>query len=289
MRHRIIILLAIAGLFCACHTKKQVSEKPRQFILSEVWRTDTLLRVPESVIYDAARDVIYVSDMNYGPREKDGNGFISKLSPDGRILSLEWVTGLSSPKGMAIAGNKLYVNDVDEVVVIDIDKGEIAEKIPIPGSKMLNDAVADTDGNVYISDSDNSCIYKLSGGEVTNWICEGVSSPNGLLVDGDRLLLLASMNLSAINPGTKELTVLVDSINAGDGIAYTGMPGYFLVSDWNGEVFLIYPDYSKVSLLNTKEQHINSADIDFIPGRNVLLVPTFFTNRIVAYQLTEKQ
>jgi hypothetical protein len=87
---------------------------------------------------------------------------------------------------------------------------------------------------------------------------------------------------------TKLKTVLVQGIGRGDGIAFSGIPGYYFVSDWEGEIFMINPDYSKVSLLRTKEQGYNSADIEFIPELNLLLVPTFFKNCVVAYKLTER-
>jgi hypothetical protein len=43
----------------------------------------------------------------------------------------------------------------------------------------------------------------------------------------------------------------------------------------------------KSSLLNTKDQGKNTADIWFIQEENLLLVPTFFDNRVVAYRLVK--
>jgi hypothetical protein len=99
---------------------------------------------------------------------------------------------------------------------------------------------------------------------------------------------MGSDDFSTIDLATKTVTVVTDSIDHADGIAYTGMAGYYLVSEWGGQIFMVNPDYSKVSLLNTKKEEINSADIAFIPEQNLLLVPTFFKNSVVAYKLTEK-
>jgi hypothetical protein len=125
---------------------------------------------------------------------------------------------------------------------------------------------------------------------MTEWLTEGINGPNGLLFDGNRLLLasMGSNDFSTIDLSTKTVTMVTDSINHADGIAYTGIAGYYLVSEWGGQIYMINPDYSKVSLLNTMKDEINSADIDFIPGQNLLLVPTFFKNSIVAYKLIEK-
>jgi hypothetical protein len=71
-------------------------------------------------------------------------------------------------------------------------------------------------------------------------------------------------------------------------VEFTGTEGYYLTSSWLGEVFLILPDFSKISLLRTSDQEINSADIGFNTREQVVYVPTFFDNRVVAYTL-EKQ
>ncbi|MDZ7606331.1 MAG: hypothetical protein U5K79_12260 [Cyclobacteriaceae bacterium] len=63
------------------------------------------------------------------------------------------------------------------------------------------------------------------------------------------------------------------------------LDGNYLVSDWNGEVFYIDNSGNKTSLLNTKAQKKNTADIWFISEEQLLLVPTFFDNRVVAYKL----
>jgi sugar lactone lactonase YvrE len=266
------------------------TEELKQFELTEVWRTDTVLLTPESVVYDKTRDVMYVSEMNMEPRVKDGNGFISKLGTDGKIIELHWVKGLSSPKGLAVAGDTLYAADVDELVVVDINNGSIVRKVTIDGIKMLNDITSAPDGSLYIADSDANKIYHYNNGKLNEWITEGINGPNGLLFDGNRLLLgsQGSNDFSTIDLNTKTVTVVTDSINHADGIAFTGIAGYYLVSDWGGEIFMVNPDYSKVSLLNTKEDAINSADITFIPDQNLLLVPTFFKNSVVAYKLSEK-
>ena len=293
MKRTLLIFSAALFLMFSCKSGNKPAVQAdvvKQFELTEVWRTDTVLLTPESVVYDKTRDVLFVSDMNLEPRGKDGNGFISKLGTDGKIIELRWVEGLSSPKGLAVAGDTLYAADVDELVVIDINNGSIVRKVTIDGIKMLNDVTSAPDGSLYVVDSDANKLYHYSNGKMTEWLTEGINGPNGLLFDGNRLLLasMGSDDFSTIDLATKTVTVVTDSIDHADGIAYTGMAGYYLVSEWGGQIFIINPDYSKVSLLNTKKEEINSADIAFIPEQNLLLVPTFFKNSVVAYKLTEK-
>jgi len=296
IKYKILSVILLLFLVSCTSQKKKTSEDAgdadavKKFELVEVWKTDTLFRVPECVIYDKDNDVVYVSNMNDNPREKDGNGFISRLSTSGEILDLNWVADMSSPKGLGIYEGKLYVSDVDEVIVIDIAKGEIEERIVIEEAKMINDINIDSQGNVYVSDSDNNSIFLIANGVVSNWLSEGLNAPNGVLLDGERLLIasMGSEDFAAVDLGTKEITVLTEGINKGDGIAKVGIPGHFLVTDWFGQVFMIYPDGSKVILLDTREAEIGAADIDYIPEQNLLLVPTFAKHYVVAYKLVEK-
>jgi hypothetical protein len=268
--------------------KDEEKDSVRKFTITEQWRTDTVLLTPESVIFDRKRDILYVSNMNFEPRRKDMNGFISKMDKTGRITDLKWIEGLSSPKGMAIVGDTLYAADVDELVVMDINKGVIIRKIPVTAGRMLNDITSDNEGNLYISDTDDNKIHKYSGGKVNEWFT-GIDGPNGLLFDGDRLLVASQAlnNLSAIDIATKEHVILTDSIIHADGIAFTGIPGYYIVTDWEGEIFMINHDNSRTSLLRTKDQQMNTADIEYIQELQLLFVPTFFRNTVIAYKLEE--
>src|SRR5215510_5815377 len=87
--------------------------------LSETWRTEGLSN-PESVVFDPTENVLYVSNVAGDAVDKDGKGFVSRLSPDGKIVTLEWAAGLNAPKGLALAGERLYVSDIDELVAIDV-------------------------------------------------------------------------------------------------------------------------------------------------------------------------
>ena len=286
------VIIVILSASCKSGSRKPADQDSqiRHFEIVEAWRTDTTLMTPESVIYDKSRDVLYVTNLNLEPRKKDGNGFISILSKEGKILNLRWIEGLSSPKGMAITGDTLFAADVDEVVVMDINKGQIIRKMPIPGAGMLNDITSDGEGKLYVSDTDANKIYVYSNGRISEWLTEGLNGPNGLLSESGRLLIASqgSSDFTGIDLKTNTRTLLADSIGRGDGIAYTGIPGYYIVTDWSGEIFMINPDKTKVSLLNTKEQQSNTADIEYLQETNLLLVPTFFKNCVVAYKLIAK-
>jgi DNA-binding beta-propeller fold protein YncE len=294
---KILLLSPIITLFLtSCNVGNRKSEEVEKdsvlkFSVEEQWRTDTILKTPESVIYDSIRNVLYVSNINLEPRMKDENGFISRIDLNGKVTDVKWIEGMSGPKGLAIIDDTLFTADIDQVVVMDINSGKIIRKIPVKGARLLNDITSDGKGGLYISDTDANKIFWYSAGIIVEWLGEGLNGPNGLLISGDSLLLASqgSNDFSSIKISTKERRKLTDSIIHADGLAYTGKPGYYIVSDWNGEVYVINPDNTKTSVLNTKKEQTNSADIEYIIKDSILLVPTFFKNSVVAYKLSSKE
>jgi DNA-binding beta-propeller fold protein YncE len=298
-RFAIFIIIALVCLYCSPKksnedTKSTESEQQAiestKYKLQKVWASDTILKTPESVVFDAERNVLYVSNVNQNPWEKDNNGFISIMSKAGEILELEWITGFSGPKGMAIVANTLFVADLDELVLIDIEKGEIKEKVKVQGAEGMNDITPDGQGGVYMSDSPAGKIFQYSNGVATDFIAEAPGRPNGLFLDQGKLFTAFSQvsNFVYYNIETLEKTEIATDIGAGDGVTPTNEANTYLVSDWQGEVYIINTDGLKQSLLRTKDDGKNTADIWFILEEDLLLVPTFFDNRVVAYKLVKE-
>ena len=158
--------------------------------LEKKWETPSDFKVPESVCFDPVNQVLYVSNINGKPTEKDGNGFISIVSLEGEIIELEWISGLHAPKGMGIFGGKLYVTDIDRVAEIDIGSGSIVKFYDFPGSQFLNDIDIDQKGAVYISDMRATSIYRIYNGKQELWLDDEIlTGPNGLFVEGEVLLI----------------------------------------------------------------------------------------------------
>src|SRR5436190_1914394 len=65
-----------------------------------LWTLDKGLAQPESAYFEPTTQSIYVSNVQGSPVEKDGQGYISKVSPDGKMVAEKWVDGLNAPKGM---------------------------------------------------------------------------------------------------------------------------------------------------------------------------------------------
>ncbi|TPJ25534.1 SMP-30/gluconolactonase/LRE family protein [Mesorhizobium sp. B2-7-2] len=155
----------------------------------ELWRA-TGFEQPESALVDTAHNRIVVSNIVGNPGAVDGNGYLSLLSMDGKVVSRHWVDGMDAPKGMAIAGGRLYAADITKVRVVDLASGRLVETIDVPGAVFLNDMTADGAGKVYVSDMLADTIYRIDGDRPELFVKDALlASPNGVFADGDRLIV----------------------------------------------------------------------------------------------------
>jgi sugar lactone lactonase YvrE len=276
--------ITAAAALCACLPAAAAGAG-----LAKLWVTEPVFKVPESICFDEAREILYVSNINGKSNEKDGEGFISRLGLDGTVRKLEWVTGLDAPKGMAVRGGSLFVSDIDGLVEIDIRTDSIVRRFPAEGAQFLNDVAVDGEGRVYVSDSskENSAIYRLAGDTLEVWASgKAISSPNGLLVQGGRLIVGNSGDamLKQIDLETGEVSDLYTVGSGIDGLA-RDRKGNLIVSDWAGRTVLIEPSGAITVLLDTRAEKINAADLAFVPGEDLVVIPTFHDNRVVAAKL----
>jgi hypothetical protein len=273
------IIPAIVVLFCCIPFQHSLAQ---DHSLVKLWQTDTLLKVPESVLFDAGGKVLYVSNIDGQPWEKDGKGSIGKVGLDGKIISVDWVTGLNAPKGLGKYKNTLYAADVDNVVVIDIAKASIIKRIPVEGAQGLNDISVDKNGKVYVTDSKAGKIYFLDQDKFV-LLAEDMKGLNGVLAAGTNVYAVAAGALWKLDASNKPVKIAEGMEPATDGVEEV-VPNEFLVSVWNGVVYYVKDGKAQV-LLDTREQKSNTADIGFDPKTRTVYVPTFFKNSIVAYTL----
>lgn len=159
---------------------------------------------PDTVVHLAEEDVYLVSNIHGDPfDDKKDNGFISKVSPEGKVLELKWLDGatgdytLNAPKGMAVSKGRLYVADIDTVRVFDVKKGTPAGRFKVPKATDLNAVTADADGGVYVSNSGlksgekgveptgDDSVFWLSRAGVLKKLASGkdLNQPTGLAAD----------------------------------------------------------------------------------------------------------
>ena len=261
-----------------------------------LWETKGLAQ-PESVVEDPATGVIYVSNINGAVMQKDGNGFISRLTADGKMLERQWVKGLNSPTGLALHDRTLYAADVDQLIEINAASGEILKRYDAKGAVFLNDVVVDDDGTVYVSDTPMNTIWRLKDGSFEPWLAnDALNGPNGLLIQG-KTLIVASLGKVQSQGQKKELGTLlavslddqkVSKVGKGELIGNLDglqaiQPGVYLVTDWAQGALYRVDAKGKVDELIDLNQ--GSADLSYLPGKKMLLIPMMLDNSLVAYRL----
>jgi hypothetical protein len=187
---RIVLTIAVALTFAA-GALAQNSPQSNVPAPTALWTLSADVNAPESAYYDAASNAIFLSSINGDVLAKDGNGYISKLAADGKVVNAKWATGLNAPKGLRSVAGTLWVTDIDEVVAIEIASGRITSRVKIDGAKFLNDLATAPDGTVYASDSQTFRIYAVKDGKASMFVevAEPIETPNGVLVDGNRLIV----------------------------------------------------------------------------------------------------
>src|ERR687885_2512886 len=260
------VMLA-AGLISIPSVEKAQAQQVMQMKVNKLWETLTDLKNPESVAYAANQNVLFVSNVNGKPDQKDQNGFISKVSPsNGSIIELNWITGLNAPKGITISNNnsKLYVSDITDLVEIDIASGKMVKRFNAPGSTFLNDVVSDNQGNVYVSDTRTNTIYKLdaklgnSSSTLQVWLQDPqLHGPNGLHIDinKNRLIVVSLGELTMPGGGIEVVDLKNKTISSlgkeGTTSPFGGLDGiesdanethYYVTDNPAGKLYIVNAD-----------------------------------------------
>lgn len=258
---------------------------------------DVGFATPESVLHDEEADLYLVSNINGAPLDKDGNGFISRLGPDGQIQTLRWIDGgqegvtLHAPKGMAIKGDTLFVADIDSVRAFDRTSGAALGGRGVPDASFLNDLAVGDEGVLYVSDTGLGADFSPTGtaavyrfdpeGPRVIARGEGLSNPNGLLVDGSDVLMVpfgGNVVWRIPSDGGGEPSELA-TLPAGqlDGIV-RGADGSFYVSSWEGSAIYRVRPGGEVEV--EVEGLESPADLGWDAGRNRLMIPLFSGDRV---------
>src|SRR6476661_2038194 len=278
--------------------------------INKLWETPNGLKNPESVAYAPKQNVLFVSNINGKPTEKDQNGFISKVSPsNGSIIELNWVTGLNAPKGIAISNNNstLYVSDITDLVEINIDNGKIIKRFNAPGSAFLNDVVSDNQGNIYVSDTITNTIYKLDGNNnntssLQAWLqSPQLNGPNGLHVDNskNRLIVASLGDMSKPGAGIEVVDLKSKTITTlgkeGTTSPFGGLDGivsdttdthYYVTDNPAGKVYIVNANGTGYGILIDLHTQ-GAADLGFIPSQSTIIIPLMQDNKLEAYKLAE--
>lgn len=266
--------------------------------LTAGWTVTEGIAAPESVYVDGDSGFIYTSQIDGAPDARDGNGRIVKLDGSGRVVSANWVTGLNAPKGLRVCQGTLWAADLGEAIAIEIATGRISSRVALTNAQFPNDVACGPDGTVYVSDMIGNRIFAVKDGAATVFAeGEQLEWPNGLLVDGNRLIVgswgkpeadfttKVPGRLFALDLQSKQKTLITPKPFANiDGVELDGRGGYVITDYLAGTVYQVTAA-GEIRELRTFAQ--GTADHAFVPAGNVLVVPHMSENKVASYDLSD--
>jgi hypothetical protein len=247
-----------------------------QHRLEKIWESDTLvLKGPESALFDTKSKSLYISSMN--------SGSIVRMDLKGNVIEKDWVTGLNANKGSAIFRGLLYTAETAAIAVIDISKASVIKRIPVDSAVMLNDLAVDSKGVVYVSDTRTGKVYRVEGDKPAVYL-ENIPGANGLLTIGSDLYVAGSTTFQKVS-ADKSIKMIADEFESGlDGIVMVA-ENEFVLSNYKGMLYYVNKDGTSQLLLDSRANRVMANDIGYDSKTRTLYVPSFGTNRIIAYKV----
>lgn len=262
------------------------------FSVAIKWELDGF-KMPESVYASPNHKWLYVSNTNGAEP-----GFISRVSKDGVIDDLNWVTGLTAPTGSDVYENTLYVADQKQVHLINLDNGNIKKSYTANEAGSLNDlTINQKTGQVFISDVPGGKIYTIENDKLVVWLqSDKIPFPNGVLVE-DNTLVVANYALKNgegllrkewkpkdfgalynIDITSKKVELITSSDKKGVFDGVTSINGTLLASsNPTGQLFTF--TNSESYLIDTSIKGL--ADIN--SDGTTIYAPYFYDNKLVAF------
>ncbi|MBW5396068.1 ATP-binding protein, partial [Brachyspira hampsonii] len=210
------------------------------------------LAAPESVKLRNGK--LYIA--NLGDPNAPADGFIIVANEDGSNPQKLFEGQLDSPKGFSFLTDDIIiipdqVNDsslTGNLVLANIKENKIITKLPIEGSKFLNDTVVIDPTTVALTDTGASTVHFIkvdnnSSLSITSSVT-GVVGANGIFLDNGVLYIAGSTfggdpnggdiyTLNIDGTGLTKWTASVLGAGALDGIAIAN--GKLYVSDWGAD------------------------------------------------------
>jgi len=285
--------------------KKRITHTVAGFIVlfsTSIMAEQPVFSQPESAYFYTSGStdpgVYFISSTN-----GDDVGWVSKLAADGSMIDSRWATDLRHPMGMRVSGKRLWINNTTEIVGLNLDNPDDRIVHPIDGAISLNDLATDSSGHAYVSDSMNSRVVRvdLATGENSTYISTLPSSPNGVLVQGDRLYI-ASWGVMSDRPeeraewitktagdlywvslkdSKKSRHIIVPELGNLDGVEID-QKGNIYVSDWeSGKLYKISSGAKMVVDLGQYGQGLADIGLNSLTGE--LVLPVMLSSEVLFF------
>jgi sugar lactone lactonase YvrE len=238
----------------------------------------------EAARYDPVANRIIVA--NLGARGPEENGFVTIMSPDGAVQTVQWIAGgvngatLRDPLGVIVGPDTIYVADVASVHKFDRATGEPAGVIAVSDAVRLNDMALAKDGTLYVTDSGSDdapgALYRISpAGKVSVFAArdQALERPNGVAVMPDGNIVHGGRGVNLVFRTPQGKIIREQSLPTGrmDGIVALA-DGALLVASQDGHNVYRVPAGGGKPVVVASDIEIPAA-IGFDTKRNRLIIP----------------
>lgn len=298
------IPVAILFLIVGCGEGSSVDES-----VSFVEVADVGLQGPRAIVYDAIADVYLVSNVNGGPLDEDENGFVSRISPEGEVLSAQWIPSVGSgdvmngPKGMAIRGDSLFITDIGCIHIANRESGEIVETRCLDDVTSLSGIDVATEGSLFVTDrgfdlvdgqtvsSATDAVYRLTFREDQrgSTLAQGVdlNHPTGLAIGPIGILVTtAGGELIRFTPSGERTDLVATAGQVFEGVVFVADGGFAYSSSSDSSVYLVDGSGSVGTLIDGIGV---PGDLGYDSSRNRVLIPLSEENRLLFVPLGDEE
>lgn len=242
-----------------------------------VWVAEGMFCEPETVL-PLPDDTLLVS--NVCDFRTEGDGYLTLLGADGKVIEDRQVDGLDSPLGMTIVGELLYVVDNNQIKIFRWPSYEQTGTIALHTS-VANDVAVASDGTIYVTDTARGEVAVVSPRDEHSLLigASQFKGANGIHLDGDILYVggerLWNVDLNDGSATTLGPAWLVDI----DGIE-TESDGTLQVTPVGGPLIRLADEIEVLG-----GEGVSSANHGYAEALGLVLIPTGFDNTVIAIQM----
>lgn len=255
----------------------------------------TGLASPQSIVYNEKKDEYFISNMNGIAKQKDGNGFIAKTDNNGLVVVLQFIAStvdaeLHSPTGLGLFQGRLYVADIDRMIVYDANNGKHVKTISFVshGAKFLSDIAIGGDGKIFLTDIEANMIFMLDATQDDKVIIlsssENLDGPKSLLIEPSKNgVMIVSSNHGRILRVTLDgkIDIFKDIGKSLGGIVVDRQGDLYVSSIAQGEIYKI--DQSRGSVISLFRSNLTTpGDMAYNPVSHEIIVPLTADNKVTA-------
>jgi hypothetical protein len=236
-----------------------------------------VIQLPESAVYDSARDRYFITDV--------ATASVIEINQNNDTT----IYYTSRPKclGMVIVDDTLYVTNITNVLAFNLVTDSLHRIYYIMSAVDLNDITYDGAGYLYITDGGGQKVHKLNIEDGTNSaILTGITLPNGILYDhiNDCLIYCTFVTNAPIKSlsldGTSDSILVSTPYSNLDGLTEDN-DGNIYVSSWDSNAVYRYDRNFAESPILVASGLSGPADIYFDKIHNVLLIPNFWAGEVI--------